>query len=87
MARYTDLDQCAADALALSERVRDAAPLHTYQHLAAQCRRNPERMAQIIMALAVFVDPAATTGQLKALVEDAVESRMQNAARVSVVGL
>lgn len=87
MAHYTNLDQCAADALALSERVRVDAPLQTYRHLVAHCRRNPERMAQIIMALAIFIDPAATTGELQQLIDDALECRMQNAARPQVVGL
>ena len=87
MARYTDLDKCAADALALSIRVREYAPLQTYHYLAACCRREPERMAQIVMALAVFVDPSSTTGDLQQLVDDAVEGRLRSASRVSVVGL
>ena len=83
MARYTDLDQCATDALALVERVRDEAPFETYQHLARQCRRDPERMAQIVMMLALFVDPAASTGDLQDLIDDSIEGRMRDAARVA----
>ncbi|PSR63960.1 MULTISPECIES: hypothetical protein [Nocardia] len=65
MARYRDLDKCAEDALALCSRVRESPPQHTYRVLAHQCLRDPERMAQLLMTLAVFVDPVtATTGDL-----------------------
>lgn len=84
MPRYTDLGQCATDALALVERVRDEAPFETYQHLARQCRRDSERMAQIMMMLALFVDPAASTGDLQDLIDDALDMRVRAAARVAV---
>ncbi|MCC3311487.1 hypothetical protein [Nocardia africana] len=71
MARYgiDQLDQCAADALALSSRVRESPPEQTYRTLTYQCHRDPERMAQLLMTLAVFVDPeTATTGELLRIV-------------------
>jgi hypothetical protein len=71
MARYEekDLDKCADDAIALSIRVRQENPLATYRHLVAHCGRDPERMAQLMMTLALFVDPDSSTGQLRRLVE------------------
>ncbi|MBF5002378.1 hypothetical protein IRT45_35260 [Nocardia sp. BSTN01] len=69
MARYKDLDKLAEDALALCSRVRESPPQHTYRVLAHHCRHDPERMAQLLMTLAVFVDPAtATTGELARIV-------------------
>ncbi|MBF6289280.1 hypothetical protein [Nocardia cyriacigeorgica] len=56
MARYTDHDEIAAEALQLCEEIRDRAPLHMYRRLAAHCHRDPERMAQVIMALAAMVN-------------------------------
>ena len=71
MARYEEgeLDKCAADALALCIRVRQENPMATYRHLVAHCSRDPERMAQLLMALALFVDPDTSTGELRRLVE------------------
>lgn len=69
MAAYEDLDQCAADALELCELVRQCDPKQMYRHLAVQCYRDPERLAQMLMTLAVFVDPdAATTGGLRRII-------------------
>ncbi|AHH16558.1 hypothetical protein NONO_c17580 [Nocardia nova SH22a] len=89
MARYgkTELGRCAVDALALSERVREQAPLDTYRHLVAMMRRDPERMAQLMMTLAIFVDPNSTTGDLQRLIDQALEGRFARAAREAVVGL
>ncbi|MBF6459835.1 hypothetical protein IU433_12385 [Nocardia puris] len=69
MARYTDHDETAAEALALVEELRDRAPLAMYQRVAAHCRRDPERMAQVLMALAAFVDPDEPLSTLIARVE------------------
>ncbi|KZM68096.1 hypothetical protein [Nocardia terpenica] len=81
MARYTDLDRCASDALELCERVRELAPLDTFRHVARQCVRDPERMAQLIMTLAAFVDIQVPISVLRAQVDAIVESRVQSAAR------
>ncbi|MBF6060557.1 hypothetical protein IU500_07165 [Nocardia terpenica] len=82
MTRYTDLDDCAAAALTVCERVREMGPLETYRHLAAQCARDPERMAQILMALAAFVDIEAPLSVLRARVDAIVEDRVRAAGRV-----
>ncbi len=82
MARYTDLDRCAADALDLCECVRERGPLETYRHLAALCARDPERMAQILMTLAAFVDFESPLSVLRARVDAIVEGRVRAAGRV-----
>lgn len=75
MARYTDHDQLAAEALQIAEDVRELAPLATYQRLAAQCARDPERMAQVIMCLSVWLDPDTPVGALIARAEAITEAR------------
>ncbi|PPJ31876.1 hypothetical protein C5E45_32825 [Nocardia nova] len=83
MSAYIDLDQCAADALELCALVRQRDPKRMYSHLAIQCYRDPERMAQIMMALAAFVDPeTSTTGALRRILDAAVAGRRQGAPRV-----
>lgn len=70
MSRYTDLDPFAADALSLCVQVRATDPWRTYRTLAQQCHRDPERMAQLLMALAAFVDPeTSTTGELRRILD------------------
>lgn len=75
MARYTDHDQLAAEALQIAEDVRELAPLATYQRLAAQCARDPERMAQVIMCLSAWLDPDTPVGALVARAEAITEAR------------
>lgn len=85
MTRYSAADlehRLPADALALCEQVREMAPLETYRGLASQCRRDPERMAQLVMALAAFVDiDHATTTQLREQVDSIVEARVAAVGR------
>lgn len=57
MAAYTDLDQLAADALQLVEDIRDVDPDRSFAHLTVRCQRDPERMAQVVMCLAIWMDP------------------------------
>lgn len=53
--RYTDHDAIANAALQVCEDIRDQWPLELYRNLVEQCIAEPERMAQIVMALAAFV--------------------------------
>ncbi|MGY4098079.1 hypothetical protein ACW2Q0_00705 [Nocardia sp. R16R-3T] len=75
MARYTNHDEIAADALRLCEELRERAPLAMYRRLAAHCERDPERMAQVIMCLAAFVDIDEEMSALTARVEEIVAPR------------
>lgn len=57
MTRYEDPDEIAAEALQLCEDVREIDRERTYRRLAVQCVRDPERMTQVLMCLAIWVDP------------------------------
>ncbi|MBF6187606.1 hypothetical protein [Nocardia farcinica] len=75
MARYTDHDEIAAEALQLSEDVRELDPHATFRRLSHACARDPERMAQVLMCLAVWLDPDASTALLVARAERAAALR------------
>ncbi|WP_280185168.1 MULTISPECIES: hypothetical protein [Nocardia] len=75
MARYTDHDQLAAEALQIAEDVRELGSLGVYRRLAAQCFRDPERMAQVIMCLSAWLDPETPVGTLIARAEAITEAR------------
>lgn len=64
MAAHTDLDQLAADALQLVEDIRDIEPGRSFAHLTVRCQRDPERMAQVVMCLAIWMDPDTTLSVL-----------------------
>lgn len=83
MARYTDHHKLAVAALDIAEQVRDHAPFDLYRYLTHQCARDPERMAQIIMCLAVWLDPTTSTLTLSRRAEAAVEARVAKAGAVS----
>lgn len=53
--RYTNHDDIAAAALNVCEQLRELWPLELYRQLVDQCIEDPERMAQVVMALAAFV--------------------------------
>ena len=78
MARYSDHDEIRAGALQLRAEVRNGDPTELYDRLAAACRTDPERMAQLIMCLAIWVDPRASRrrlGELEAEAAAQVEPR------------
>lgn len=54
--RNTFHDTLGNEALALACSVREDDPEHLLGTLTAACTRDPQRMAQIVMALAAFVD-------------------------------
>lgn len=70
--RYTDHDQLAAEALRLRDAVRGTEPVELYDQLTRDCAADPERMAQVIMTLAVLVDPAAGGRRLAQLADEVV---------------
>ncbi|MFC4124885.1 hypothetical protein [Nocardia rhizosphaerae] len=71
MMRHTDHDAISAEALSLRAAVRTVEPIELYDRLAHDCAADPERMAQVMMALAIMVDPAATPDQLAELAQGA----------------
>jgi hypothetical protein len=79
MARYTNHDEIAAEALQLCEEIREHAPLQMYRRLAAHCHRDPERMAQLIMALAAMVNDEESLGQMAERIESIATDRTRTA--------
>ena len=68
MSFYETHDAIASRALEICSEVRELGPLAVYQHLAVQCVREPERMAQVLMCLGAWVD---VDSSVSALVERA----------------
>jgi len=64
MAAYTDLDQLAADTLQLVEDIQAIEPGRSFEHLTRRCEHDPERMAQVVMLLAIWMDPDVTLSVL-----------------------
>ncbi|MEV0031395.1 hypothetical protein [Nocardia sp. NPDC050793] len=83
MPRHTDHDELAREALSICASVREVGPQQNYQHLAVACARDPERMAQLLMCLAVWVDFEGPTSVLTRRAAGVVEGRVQAAARVA----
>ncbi|WP_306358780.1 MULTISPECIES: hypothetical protein [unclassified Nocardia] len=65
----------AAAALEVCDRVRNHNPLTTYRHYVAACARNPERMAQVLMALGAWIDPDTPVSVLGDRAEAAAANR------------
>ena len=57
MAAYVDHDELAADVLQLVEDVQETDRDRSFTHLTLRCQRDPERMAQVLMCLAIWMDP------------------------------
>ncbi|WP_433660766.1 hypothetical protein ACQPW1_00305 [Nocardia sp. CA-128927] len=83
MARHTDHDELAAEALSICAAVRELGPAETYRTLTLACQRDPERMAQVAMTLATWVDYDGPTSALIKRAEAIVESRIDAARAVS----
>lgn len=75
MARYTDPDEIAAEALQLSEDVREVDPQATFRRLTLACQRDPERMAQVLMCLAIWLDPDVSVGTLISRAESIAQAK------------
>ena len=83
MSRYEDHNKIAIAALDLAEQVRERGPAELYRHLTYQCVRDPERMAQILMCLAIWLDPTTSTLQLARRAEAVVRCRVRTPGAVS----
>lgn len=56
MSAYEEIDQVVAHALQVCADVRECGSRDVYSRLAVACMRQPDRMAQVLMCLAIFVD-------------------------------
>lgn len=77
MARFDNHDDIGTAALYLAEEVRYRPPLELYRRLAHQCRRDPERMAQVLLCLAVWLDVDAPISSLTARAEAIGNNRVE----------
>lgn len=64
-----DMDAVAATALAICDDIRDYDGTMLHRQLTYACGTDPARMAQILMALAAWVDPEETLSARGARVE------------------
>ena len=64
MSVETDLERVARRALAIVSDMREVDPQLTFDTLAIMCGTEPCRMAQVLMCLAVWIDPEESTGTL-----------------------
>lgn len=80
MALEPDIDVVAARAHALTERIRDDDPRRVHTELTNLCQRHPAKAAQIIMALAAWIDPDEGTRTLGDRAEAVTMSRIANGA-------
>lgn len=87
MARHTDHDKLAAEALTICADVREEGPQEVYTRLALRCARDPERMAQVLMCLAAWVDFDAPTSALGDRAVAIVEGRVRAAGRSVAAGV
>ncbi|WP_159840164.1 hypothetical protein [Nocardia sp. CY41] len=77
---YVDYDKLADGAIALCEQVRDVEPAVTFAELADRCVRDPQRMAQLLMCLAVWVDIDGPASALTARAEAVARGRVRRSA-------
>lgn len=77
-----DIDVVAARAHALTERIRDDDPRRIYTELTNLSQRHPAKAAQIIMALAAWIDPDEGTRTLGDRAESVTRSRIANGAHL-----
>lgn len=77
MSYYETHDAIAARALGVCMEVREFGPLSVYRRLAAQCAREPEQMAQVLMCLAAWVDVESPTSALVERAEAITRSRVE----------
>ncbi|CPR79526.1 hypothetical protein [Mycobacteroides abscessus] len=80
MTPESDIDVVAARAHALTERIRDDDPRRVHKELTNLCQRHPAKAAQIIMALAAWIDPDEGTLTLIQRAESVTKSRIASGA-------
>ncbi|MCM6776244.1 hypothetical protein NDR87_18880 [Nocardia sp. CDC159] len=78
-ARYHDHDEIAANALMICDDLRSQPLLQMYRGLAAECAWFPERMAQLLMCLAAWVDYDSPLSVLEERARAIVEFRIADA--------
>ncbi len=74
---YRNEDDIASAAWHIVEDVREVSPPQTHQALTNQCRLHPDRMAQVLMALAIWVNPDEPRCELDARVAQAARTRVR----------
>lgn len=79
VARYQDHDEIAANALMICDDLRSQPLLEMYRGLTAECARFPERMAQLLMCLAAWVDYESPLSVLEERASAIVEFRIADA--------
>lgn len=74
-----DMDRVAEVAYGVAEKLRESDLGELHNELVSLCRWRPAKAAQIITALAAWLDVEATTGELWARVEAITASRVKEA--------
>ena len=77
MSFYETHDKIAERALRACMEVREFGPLSVYRRLATECVREPERMAQVLMCLAAWVDVESPTSALVERAEAITRGRVE----------
>lgn len=77
-----DIDVVASRAHALTERIREDDPRRIYAELTNLSQRHPAKAAQIIMALAAWIDPDEGTRTLGDRAESVTQARITNGAHL-----
>lgn len=80
MSHYVNPDEVAAYALQVCSDVREVDPGRVYAGLVARCSREPERMAQVLVALAAWVDYDGPISALADRAEAITQSRTEAAS-------
>lgn len=71
-----DMDTVADAALLVAIRVREEDPTRVFNHLLGLCEQHPVKAAQVLMALAAWMDPDTPTNVLFRRVEDITKTRV-----------
>lgn len=72
----TDLDKVAQIAFEITEKLREEDLAELNRELVNLCQQHPVKSAQIITALAAWLDPDTPTGVLWARVESITRTRV-----------
>lgn len=80
---YRNEDDIASEAWQIVEDVREVSPPQTHQALTNRCRLHPDEMAQVLMALAIWVNPDEPRRDLDQRVADAARLRIRSALGVA----
>lgn len=76
-----DLDLVAGRAYDLTERIRQEDPRRVHAELSNLCRLHPAKAAQMMMALAVWINPDDGTLTLIQRAENVTRCRVTNGAQ------